>query len=146
MLDRQREEEKSLKLQREHQGQRRKSRGLEQLLLKDYSSWKTHAGPEKKGEEEGVAEGNHCVTAVRPPIPSLLVPYIASLKELSVTCRNNKGGGKEFGVKLSRGMGGEKVFSLCVFSPDALISVFFFNFFCIPVPGGVIKYIYLNCQ
>lgn len=67
MLDRQREEKKSVKLQREHQGQRRKSRGLEQILLKDYSSWKTHAGPEKKGEEEGVAKGNHCEIPITPP-------------------------------------------------------------------------------
>ena len=59
--------------------------------------------------------------AITPLTLPLLVLQAASLKGPSVTCSNNKGGREEFGVKLSRGMGGGKVFSLSVLSPDVLM-------------------------
>ena len=75
---------------------------MEQVLLKHYSWWRTHGGAEEKSEEEEVAEENPCATAIISPTLPFLVPHIASLKRLSVTCSNKKSGGEEFGVKLDR--------------------------------------------
>lgn len=58
-----------------------------------------HTGEEENGEEEGLAEGNYHVLAITPPTPLLLVPHVASLKGLSVTCSNDKRGREELGVR-----------------------------------------------